>query len=52
MVLLLGTLWTARDFGRMSYQGTRKVEAGYNAPNTPETLVGYTAWRLVLFINH
>jgi hypothetical protein len=27
----------------MSYQGTRKVEAGYNASNTPETLVGYTA---------
>jgi len=32
------------------YQGTRKVEAGYNASNTTETLIGYTAcWRYVLF---
>jgi hypothetical protein len=26
----------------ISYQGTRKVEAGYNPSQTTETLIGYT----------
>jgi len=27
----------------ISYQGTRKVEAGYKASQTTETLIGFTA---------
>jgi hypothetical protein len=27
----------------ISYQGTRKVEAGYNLSQTTETLIGYSA---------
>jgi len=30
----------ARERGRLSYQGSRRVEADYKASNTPETLVG------------
>jgi len=34
----------------ISYQVTRKVEAGYNPSHTTETLIGYTAcWRFVIF---
>jgi hypothetical protein len=34
----------------ISYQGTRKVEAGYNPSHTNETLIGYTACWLQFFI--
>ncbi len=31
----------------ISYQGTRKVEAGYNPSHTTETLIGYiVCWQL------
>ena len=33
----------------ISYQGTRKVEAGYNPSHTTETLIGYTACYAKLF---
>lgn len=35
----------------ISYQGTRKVEAGFSPSHTTETLIGYTVcWRFVAFI--
>jgi len=38
------------------YQGTRKIEAGYNPSQTSETLIDYTAcWAFVVyfqFISH
>jgi hypothetical protein len=33
----------------ISYQGTRKVEAGYNPSHTSDTLIGYTACYLLVF---
>jgi len=34
----------------ISYQGTRKVEAGYKPSRTTETLIGYiVCWRYVHF---
>jgi len=36
-------VWPVRESGRLSYQGTRKVEAGNKAAKTSETLIGYTA---------
>ena len=33
----------------ISYQVTRKVEAGYNPSHTTETLIGYTACYLLCF---
>lgn len=32
-----------RDCGRITYQGTRKIEAGYKPSHTTDTLIGYTA---------
>ncbi|MFW5852390.1 MAG: hypothetical protein ACOCWB_09205, partial [Bacteroidota bacterium] len=34
-------VWPVRDCGRITYQGTPKVEAGYKPSNTTETLIGY-----------
>jgi hypothetical protein len=36
----------------LSYQGTRKVEAGYNPSQTTETLIGYTACCMLGFIHY
>jgi len=42
----------------ISYQGTRKVEAGYNPSHTTETLIGYIVCCVLpfcfyrLFVNH
>jgi hypothetical protein len=33
----------------ISYQVTRKVEAGYNPSHTTKTLIGYTALPALLF---
>ena len=34
----------------ITYQGTRKVEAGYNLSHTTETLIGYTACWVQCFV--
>jgi hypothetical protein len=36
-------VWPVRDCGRITYQVTRKFEAGHKPLQTTETLIGYTA---------
>jgi len=37
------THMASKGLRAISYQGTRKVEAGFNPSHTNETLIGYTA---------
>jgi len=42
----------SKGLREISYQVTRKVEAGYNPSHTTETLIGYTACYGLLLMNY
>jgi len=51
--LLTGDNMASKGLRAISYQGTRKVEAGYKPSQTSETLIGYiVCWRFVVYYCH
>jgi hypothetical protein len=49
MIINVGGM-ASKGLRAISYQGTRKVEAGYKPSHTTETLIGYTACYVLAFV--